>query len=66
METITNYSDFPVSWELDEYMDLVANIAERKSYFVKLAFVGEDEMHTDSYKVWEVNDGEYMKWVIDQ
>ncbi len=65
MQRISAFKEFPLQWELEEYMDLVAGVGERKSYFVKIAFVSEVELSLDDYKVWEVNDGEYLKDIIE-
>ena len=45
---------YNLKWDLDDYMDLIAMLADRKDYFVKLNFVSADPEKKDSFKVWEI------------
>ena len=42
-----------MNWELDDLMDLISMIADRKDYNVNMKFIS-DNSEKNEYKVWEI------------
>ena len=58
--------NFDLVWDLDDYMDLISTLADRKDYYVKLNFIAEDPEKRDKFKVWEIKNMSYFGDIIDQ
>ena len=64
-KTMEKLPDYSLTWDVDDFTDIILQIADKKDYYVKLAFVPMSQEQIEMFKVWELKDLKLIGNIID-
>ena len=63
---LEKFESYSLKMTVDDFMENLSEIAERKDYGSKMGFFKAEELKKDRFKVWEIKNTSLLGDIIDQ